>query len=242
MKNHQINILLVDDEIYALHLLEELLKKRSHIGKIEKATRKVQALELAYSLQPDIIFQDIRMGSESGLDMVDEYRKLNLTAEVVFITAYEQYAIEAIRKSAFDYLLKPVDPDELDTLLLRLRAKMVRKNQDRPIAEDKLKIPTRNGFFIVNYKKIVYCKAEGNYTEIIMDDGSTVFTSINLGKLEDLLNSSDFVRVKRSVMINTAFVVEVNKGKRTCRLMASGTEFNFSVTAAKMKDLDARFL
>ena len=67
MKNHQINILLVDDEIYALHLLEELLKKRPHIGKIEKATRKVQALELAYLLQPDIIFQDIRMPNKPML-------------------------------------------------------------------------------------------------------------------------------------------------------------------------------
>jgi len=241
MKNNDFSILLVDDEIYALHLLEELLRKRPHIGKIEKATRKVQALELAYSLQPDIIFQDIRMGDVSGIDMVDEYRKLNLTAEIVFVTAYEQFAIEAIRKSVFDYLLKPIDPDELDEMLLRLRAKMTEKNQDRPATENKLKIPTRNGFLIVNYKHMVYCQAEGNYTTIIMEDGSTVFTSINLGKLEGLLASPAFIRLRRSIIVNTAYMVEINKGKRSCRVMANGKEFTFAVTASKMKDLEMRF-
>ncbi len=241
MKNHQFNILLVDDEIYALHLLEELLRKRAYIGKIEKAIRKTQALELAYSLQPDIIFQDIRMGNESGLDLVDEYRKLNLTAEVVFITAYEQYAIEAIRKSAFDYLLKPVDPDELDAMLLRLKAKVAGKNHVHPKVEGKLKISTRHGFTIVNCKQVVYCQAEGNYTYITMEDGSTVFTSMNLGKLEGVLPMTEFIRVQRSVLVNTAFLVEINKGKRSCRLMANGKEYSFGVTATKMKELELRF-
>jgi len=241
MKKTQINILLVDDEIYALHLLEELLRKRPHIGKIEKATRKVQALELAYSLRPDIIFQDIRMGDVSGIDMVDEYRKLNLTAEIVFVTAYEQYAIDAIRKAAFDYLLKPVDPEELDAMLLRLRAKIAEKSQGRSMADDKLKIPTRNGFLIVNYKQIVYCQAEGNYSTIIMEDGNMVFTSMNLGKLEGVLSSAIFIRVQRSVLVNTSFLVEINKGKRSCKLLANGTEFNFGITANKMKDLEMRF-
>ena len=241
MKNHQLNILLVDDEIYALHLLEALLRKRAYIGKIEKATRKTQALELAYSLQPNIIFQDIRMGEVSGIDMVDEYRKLHLTSEIVFVTAYEQYAIDAIRKSAFDYLLKPVDPDELDAMLLRLRAKMAGKTQNGPLAEDKLKISTRNGFLIVNCKQIVCCQAEGNYSTITMEDGSTVFTSMNLGKLEDALPLTEFIRVQRSVLVNTTFLVEIKKGKRSCRLMANGTEYNFSVTVSKMKDLELRF-
>lgn len=239
MKKSDFTVLLVDDEIYALHLLEELLAKRPHIGRIEKATRKIQALELAFAMKPDIIFQDIRMGEASGIDMVDEYRKLNLTSEIVFVTAYEQYAIEAIRKRAFDYLLKPVDPDELDSMLLRLRARVngTAKESQSSVGE-KLKIPTRHGYMLTDIKDIVFCEASGNYTNITMRDGSKVISSGNLGKICSSLTANTFIRLNRSVLANTDFLVEVNKGKRTCMLRAENKEYIISVSSSKLKELD----
>lgn len=238
MKRSDFTVLLVDDEIYALHLLEELLSKRPHIGKIEKATRKIQALELAFSLKPDIIFQDIRMGDVSGIDMVDEYRKLNLASEIVFVTAYEQYAIEAIRKQAFDYLLKPVDPDELDAMLLRLRARVNGPAKESQSVGEKLKMPTRSGYMLTDIKDIVFCEASGNYTNITMRDGSKVMSSGNLGKICSSLQGNAFIRLNRSVLANADFLVEVNKGKRTCVLKAENKEYFFSVSSSKLKELD----
>ncbi|MDZ7606012.1 MAG: response regulator [Cyclobacteriaceae bacterium] len=122
-----LTILLVDDEVYAIHLMEALLRNRNGITTIFTATNRKDALELVVAQQPDIVFQDIKMMDTDGLELVDEYRKLHYEGEIVFVTAYEQYAIAAIRKAAFDYLLKPVDMDELDAVLLRLRAKMSKK-------------------------------------------------------------------------------------------------------------------
>ena len=238
MKNNAFTVLLVDDEIYALHILEDLLRKRRFIERVETATRKVQALELAFNMKPDIIFQDIRMGQESGLDLVDEYRKLNISSEIVFVTAYEQYAIEAIRKAAFDYLLKPVDPDELDAMLIRIRSKYSQRNHENPIPVGKLKIPTRRGFLLLDHAEIVYCEADGNYTNITTKDGSKLISSVHLGKTESILLKSSFIRLSRSVLVNSQYIKEVNKGKKNCILMAGGREYSFFVSATKLKELE----
>jgi len=238
MKNNTIKILLVDDEPDALDLLECLLINKKGVAVIGKAVNKNEAIKKMIDLQPDVIFQDIQMGNINGLELVDEYRRHYFKGKIVFVTAYSQYAIDAIKKAAFDYLLKPVDIDELDELILRLLSEQF-PNQDNGQAKtEKIKIPTRTGFSLINMDNIVFCKANGNYTSITTMTGEPIITSMNLGMVKTKLSTALFFRLSRSVIINTNFLASVNKGERICRLRVCENEYSFHIPGRMIKELE----
>ena len=166
MINNTIKILLVDDEPAALDLLECILINKNGVEVVGQAINRNEAIGKMINLQPDVIFQDIQMGETNGLEMVDDYQKHHFTGKIVFVTAYTQYAIDAIKKAAYDYLLKPVDMEELDTLILRLLSEQSPTQENDQTKTEKLKIPTRTGYSLVNMDDIIFCKANGNYTNI----------------------------------------------------------------------------
>ena len=235
----ELKILLVDDEPEALDLLECLLINKNGVKVAGKALTAHEAIEKMIELQPDVIFQDIQMGAVSGLELVDKYRQHHYKGKIVFVTAYAEYAIEAIRKAAFDYLLKPVDQDELTEHLLRLMAEHRIQSAEKPAVPKKLKIPTRMGFILVKYDDIVFLEAEGNYTGIVTFGGERVVTSHNLGKMEQELLPDTFCRISRSAIINTHFLSEVVKGERLCKLKADNAEYHLHISYERIKALEA---
>ncbi len=236
--NNNLKILLVDDEPDAMELLECLLINKKRIEVIGKAQHKNEAIEKMIDLKPDIIFQDIQMGETNGLEMVDEYRKFHFTGKIVFVTAHMQYAIDAIKKAAFDYLLKPVDLDELETLILRLLSENNFTANNEVSKNEKLKIPTRTGYSLINTNEIVFCKADRNYTIINFKNVSSITTSMNLGVIETKLTPGSFFRLNRSVIINTIFLVSVNKGEKSCLVKAFRREYEFHISGKKIKELE----
>lgn len=236
--NNNIKILLVDDEPDALDLLECLLINKKGVAVVGSADNKSEAIRKMIDLQPDVIFQDIQMGNTNGLELVDEYRKHHFTGKIVFVTAYIQYAIEAIKKAAFDYLLKPVGIDDLDELLLKLLCEQSQAQQNGQAKTEKLKIPTRTGYSLVNMDEIVFCKAIGNYTTITTKTDEPITTSMHLGKVETHLPGDAFFRLSRSVIINTNFLVSVNKGENICVLKTCENKFKFHIPQKMIKELE----
>jgi len=238
MKKELIRILLVDDETAALDLLEELLHQMKGAQVIGKAANKYDAISLLIKNSPDVIFQDIQMQAESGLYLVDEYRKHKFIGKIVFVTAHSEYAIDAIRKAAFDYLLKPVDMDELQSLILRLLSEFNKEGSPEEFSKRKLKIPTRTGYLLIPLSEIVYCEADGNYTRITKSDGELLTTSIHLGKLEEDLDRSIFFRISRSVIMNLNYLTSVNKGKQECTLKASAEDITLHISSKRLGELE----
>jgi DNA-binding LytR/AlgR family response regulator len=240
MRNETIKVLLVDDELDALDLMEGLLSNIAGVEVVGKASTRFDALSLMLTQRPDVIFQDIQMHGENGLDLVDEYRKHAFFGKIVFVTAHVQYAIDAIKKAAFDYLLKPVDLDELRTLVLRLLADFTQADQPSLHQNKKLKIPTRTGYILIPQEEIVYCEADGNYTKIMKSDAEQVTTSIHLGKLEDDLDKQQLFRISRSVIMNVNYLVSVNKGKQECTLKVADSEITLHISGKRIAELEAR--
>lgn len=238
MNNKCMKILLVDDEPDALDLLENILQNKKGVVVVGKAENRNDAIREMIDLQPDVIFQHIQMGETNGLEMVDEYRKYHFTGKIVFVTAYIQYAIEAIKKAAFDYLLKPVDMEDLDALILRLLSDQSLTQVNGQTKTEKLKIPTRTGYSLVNINDIVFCKADGNYANITTQADEPTTTSMNLGKVETKLPMDIFFRLSRSVIINTNFLASVNKGKRICLLKVIENEYEFHIPGKTIKELE----
>ena len=239
MQNHNVKILLVDDEPDALDLMEHLLNQLPQVQVVGKAANRFEAVSLLLTQRPDVIFQDIQMQGESGLDYVDEYRQHQYLGKVVFVTAHSKYAIEAIKKSAFDYLLKPVDLDELESLILRLMSEVWTESPQGYYSR-KLKIPTRSGYYLIAQDEVVLCEADGNYTKLTKSDGEHVTTSIHLGKLEEDLNQRTFYRISRSVIMNINYLVAVNKGRQECTIRALNKEFIKHISSKRIGELEAR--
>jgi DNA-binding LytR/AlgR family response regulator len=240
MKTESIRILLVDDEMDALDLMEGLLQNMVGVEVVGKVSNKFDAISSMLIHKPDVIFQDIQMRGENGLDMVDEYRNHSFAGKVVFVTAHMQYAIDAIKKAAFDYLLKPVDLDELRALVLRLLANSSSKDQAANQQNKKLKIPTRTGYLLIPQQEIVYCEADGNYTKIMKSNAEQFTTSIHLGKLEEDLDKQQLFRISRSVIMNVNYLVSVNKGKQECTLKVADQEIILHISSKRIAELETR--
>lgn len=161
----------------------------------------------------DIIFLDIQLQDGIGFDLLED---IAFNTKVIFITAYEQYAIEAVRKGAFDYLLKPINVEELTNCIQRIREIneiISQQNSEEAKAEifpGKIGISSMDGIDYVNVNDILYLKADGKYTEIILKNNKFI-SSKNLKMFEYLLSDKQFVRVHHSYIVNLAEVIKFKK-------------------------------
>ncbi len=226
MKDEFISIMIVDDEPEARDLLSLLLERVEGVTLAGVAENVDQALDQVVEKQPDLILLDIQMPGKNGFDLVHSLRGMNMDIGYIFITAYDEYAIQAIKVSAFDYLLKPVDPMELNKAIERFRdeknQKLLNSRIDKLLTNlginKRLKLNTRTGFLVIDPRDIICCTADGNYTEIFLANERREIVSSNLGSMERELADEDFFRVSRSALINKRYLTHVNSKAGTCRL------------------------
>jgi DNA-binding LytR/AlgR family response regulator len=226
MNEEQISILIVDDEPEARELLIMLLEPINDVQVVGMAENADSALVQVIEKDPDLLLLDIQMPEKNGFDLVRSMRKLGLDTGYIFITAYDEYAIQAVKASAFDYLLKPTDPDELVRAIDRFRAGLNQKEiEDRvdQLLENmgsgrRLKLNTRTGFLVINPGEIMCCEADGNYTKIILVNKRREIISSNLGRVEKVLSDDGFFRISRSALINLRYLTHVDNKTGTCRL------------------------
>ena len=187
---------------------------------------------------PDLVFLDIQMPVMSGFEMLAKLDKTDF--QVIFVTAHERYAIKAIRFAALDYLLKPIDIDDLVSAVGRLREKTslgadashiesVRHNtKTRLGTEGKLAIPSTSGMEFIEIKDIIYCRADGSYTEVVLDNGNTLLVSKGLKEFENILDLDKFCRVHHSSLIGLAHVQRYIKGEGGYVIMSNGDHIDIS--------------
>lgn len=219
-----IKSIIVDDEHYGRQALQLALEKYCpEVELIAVCKGPEQALKTIRDLHPQLVFLDVQMPNMSGFDLLEQLAPINF--EVIFVTSYDQYAIKAIKFSALDYLLKPLDVDDLIQAVQKAKQYM---NQNGGVYRyqsvlnniqyktghiEKLAVPTLEGIDFFATKDIIYCHAEGNYTTLYLTEQKNPLISKNLKEFENLLSGSGFCRVHNSYLINMQHVLKYIKGE-----------------------------
>lgn len=244
----QIDVFIVDDERNARDLLRTLLVEIADVNIVGEANSVDEAFRSLLNLPVDLIFLDIQMPRKDGFELVELIKDSKLAIEIIFVTAYEKYAIKAMRASAFDYLLKPVKKMELENSIKGFKDRKGAQSIDKRIellinlvSQKRIKINDRTGFQMIAPNEIVYCIADSNYSKIFLENEKELTTSLNLGKLENVLNHKSFVRISRSVIININYLVRVDRKNSRCTLQ-NNHEITLSLTRKYMNDLESRFI
>lgn len=235
--SQKLNALIVDDEENARKLLHNLLRDLQCFSEIRMAKSAVAAdLELA-DYNPDIIFIDIKMPGRDGFSFINDLPIKDVKPGIVFVTAYDQFAIKAIKNQAFDYLLKPVDRKELKLCVQKFLENRQATNKEAPEKFLRIRIKTRTGTAFINPSNIMYCKADGNYT-VICTGEKELFCSVNLGRIYELLSGYNFFRVGRSHIINREFVTLIDRKESLVVLTRDNETVNLKIPKHHLKDLD----
>lgn len=244
-----ITAVIVDDEPKAITILESKLAAHPEIEVVGSANNAGDALSMIRDVKPDLIFQDIHLPGQSGFDIVATLHQEGYQPEIIFVTAYDKFAIEAIRHAAFDFLLKPVQPEELATAIGRLHEKRLQQNRAMQIQlirehsekRGKLKFSTGSGFTLIETAEILYIEADWNYADIHLSNEKKELVTINIGAIEQMLPPYSFFRINRSIIINIRYLVRVSRRHRMAYLQKEGREYTFKIPLLNIRRLE-RFL
>ncbi|MBC7849893.1 MAG: response regulator transcription factor [Chitinophagaceae bacterium] len=223
MNKNEIRALIIDDEALSADMLNYLIERNvPSIKQVRRTTSAVEGLAMIETYKPELVFLDIQMPFLTGFELLAKIPQHSFS--VIFTTAYNKYAIKAIRFSAIDYLLKPIDADELkesvDRYLLRKNEKMqlqlLYKNfmSNMNTKEDKnyrLALHTHLGVKLVSPAEIIHCEASNNYTIFHLTDNTTITTSKTIKEYEEMLAEYNFLRVHKSHLVNLQFVQQLTK-------------------------------
>ncbi|CAN5137880.1 LytTR family DNA-binding domain-containing protein [soil metagenome] len=218
-----IQAIIIDDEKHCIDTLSILIKEYcSDVNVIETCRSAKQALEVINKLSPDLVFLDIEMPMMNGFEMLEHFSQIPFA--IIFTTSYDQYAIKAIRFSALDYLLKPIDPNEL-----RSAVKKVQEQRHLPMAEqfqmllkqiskehqfNKLAVPTAEGFELIPADQVMHCEASDNYTHLHLKNRNKIIACRTLKEMEEQLQDFNFfIRIHNSHLVNLNEVVKYVRGE-----------------------------
>jgi two-component system LytT family response regulator len=219
-----INYILIDDEPKNIRILQKMLEEfcpdASFAG---SATQLNEGEDLVLKVKPDLIFLDIQLPYGNAFDLLDRLQPI--TFEVIFVTAFNDYTLKAFRYSALDYLLKPVNINELVAAFqkasekLRLRKVNLQLNtllsnlRQSESTSHKLALPNAESLVFINVGDIVRCEAKGGYTAFFMKNGDKIVSTRAIKEYEDLLPSDIFIRIHNSHIINIQYVKKYHKGR-----------------------------
>jgi two-component system, LytTR family, response regulator len=214
--------ILIDDELNSLQNLQFKIQEYCRAIKVVAQTQNPEeAIRMIGQHKPDVIFLDIEMPKMSGFKMLEQVPEIDF--EVIFVTAYNHYAINAIRISAFDYLVKPVSIEDLQQTVDRLGTYTVRKSRDRAEVlkknlanprsqEDQIAIPTNDGLEFLQIKQIIRIESSSNYSKLFLVSGQHLLVTRQLKDFEELLQDYRFYRVHHSHLINLNFITRYIRG------------------------------
>jgi|UniRef100_UPI004049D580 two-component system LytT family response regulator len=218
-----IKAIIVDDEQHCIDWLKDLLKEQPNFELLGCYKSVDEAIKPIQILKPDVLFLDVQIHNKTGFDLLKEIG--NVDFEVIFTTAHETYAVQAFKFSAVDYLLKPIEYDDLQQALTNVADKLKTKDFSDKMAvllsniqkndtQKRITIPTQDGFVFQEVSDIIRCQSEGNYTHIFIKGSKRpLLVSKTLKTFESMLFQSGFFRVHNSHLINLAYISKYTKGK-----------------------------
>ena len=234
-----IKALIVEDEIQSRQLLNTLIGKNCpDIEVVAKAANVKEAIEAIQKHQPHLVFLDITMPDGTGFDLLEKTSPVKF--DIIFTTATDKYAVKAIKYSALDYLLKPIDEEELKQSVEKLIQKKQQLNTVENLSQllqnlkqssdnyQKITLPTGSTYEIVFIKDIIRCEAEGSYTQFFFPNGKKLLVTAGLKHYEDLLPSKDFMRIHNHHLININHVLRYLKADGGYAVMSDETKIEIS--------------
>ncbi len=238
--NQSIKAIIVDDSPQARKLLRLMLQEFAPdiniVNEAENGNHGIAAIKLH---QPHVVFLDIDMPEKSGIQLAEELIEENIQCQIIFTTAFNQYAINAFRLSAIDYLLKPINEQQLLESVEKIRQNVQLKTAQeqlkvlsqnlKPNEKQVICIPIQNGYDYININDIEYLEADGSYVHLFLMDKKQKTVSKNLKYFEQALESfSNFVRVHRSFIINLDLMKSFSKSGRGTIIMQNGKEVDLA--------------
>ncbi|MEP7375428.1 MAG: LytTR family DNA-binding domain-containing protein [Chitinophagaceae bacterium] len=233
-----INAIIVDDEPHSYKTMEALLKRYCReVNVVATCTNGIEGLEAIGRLKPDLVFLDVEMTKMNGFEMLEQLHEINF--HLIFVTSYDAYALKAIRFSAIDYLLKPVDREELQKAVQKVINRMVaplpeqlkiilEKIQHPSASSGKIALPSMEGLQMIPVEAIIRCEADDNYTTLILKNNKKIIISCTLKVIEELLEDHSFLRVHRSFLVNLDEVEKYVKADGGYLVMSDGSHIYIS--------------
>jgi two-component system, LytTR family, response regulator len=232
--------ILIDDEPIGSRTLKKLLELNCpEVEVVATCTDAESGKQKIEELKPDVIFLDIQMPEKSGLDMLAEIPERNF--EVIFVTAHNEYILQALQFSAVDYLMKPVDEDRIVEAVHRVKRRMLKEkvpdatetfihNMTKAVSlsDMRLCLPTLKGFTILKLDEIIYCEAQRSYTVFYLVKGKNIMVSRPLFDYDELLAGTTFFRIHKSFLVNLVHVREYLRGDGGTVIMSNNMELEVS--------------
>jgi two-component system LytT family response regulator len=230
IENREIEALIVDDEQASRNLLKKMVAKSCpYVDVLGEASNAAEAIELIQNLKPQLVFLDIEMPGGDGFSVLDKFKSQDF--HVIFTTAYNEYALKAIKYAALDYILKPLNAEEIKSAIEMSRERIYHSQQFtvlRTFYENKNRsqhiiLPGANSNRIVLLEDVVKLKAQNNYVIFTMMDGSNYIASQNLQHYSDLLPNDMFYRIHRSCVVNLHRIESFDKGNGGSTILVDGS-------------------
>ena len=219
---NKIKTIIVDDEKQGVSVLQKTLALYCQdIDIIATCYDAFEAQKIILELKPDLVFLDVAMPKKSGIQLLLEFEKIDFM--VVFVTAYDQFVLQALRLSAIDYLLKPLQEHELLEAVEKCRTNLVKKSGYDFVStldynltlaktkEAKISLPSSNGFVIKSLQDLIYCEADNTYTKFFFKDATMIMVTKSLSYYDQLLSDCDFIRIHKSFLINLHHIISYSR-------------------------------
>ncbi len=239
-----IRAIIIDDENHCVRaLLSDLQQHCPSVEVMEACSSAKEGMMAIKKLNPDLVFLDVEMPWMNGFEMLELLGDINFS--IIFTTAHDEFAAKAFRISAVDYLLKPIDANDLKAAVQKVERKMeegssiqhisnLLRNIRQPAAEHKIALPQRDGYEFIDISSIVYCQAEGAYTKIFIEGKKPMLISRTLGDVEELLPAEIFQRVHHSTLVNVTCIAQFLRTDGGYIVLKSGEKLSVSKAKKEM--------
>jgi two-component system LytT family response regulator len=243
-----IKAIIIDDEQHCIKALSSDLQKNcSGVDILQTCTSAKEGIMAIKKLNPELVFLDVEMPWMNGFEMLEVLGEINFF--IIFTTAHDEFAAKAFRISAIDYLLKPIDANDLKEAVQKVEKKLdegsnlqhitnLLRNIKQPVTEQKIALPQREGYEFVDVSSIIYCEAEGAYTKLIISNRKPMLVSRALGDVEELLPPELFQRIHHSNLVNVSYISQFLRTDGGYVVLSNGEKL--SVSKAKKEMLMAR--
>ena len=234
----KLKAIIVDDELDSITTLNwELESFKDKIEVIATFQNPIEAIKAIKKENPDVLFLDIQMPQMSGFELLEKVQ--GYFSQVIFITAYDEYAIKAIKVSAIDYILKPIESTVLENCINKLSTVLSKDSMQEQLELllqqmndankiDKIALSTLQGLEFIKPSSILYCKSDGNYTYVFLKENKKILVSKTLKEVENILTQRNFFRIHHSYLINLNFLEKYYRGKSAYVIIEGGTQIPVS--------------
>ncbi len=233
-----IRTIIIDDEANARDAIKAILSYNfPEIEIVGEADGVFEGLKIIRELSPDLVFLDIRMGDGTGIDLLQRLNEINFS--LIFLTAYDEYALKAFKYSATDYLIKPIDIDDLTSAIEKVRKNMnhlqidiqalINSLKSTDSVEKKIVLKTSDSIHLIKTSTIIRCEASGNYTQFFFEDRKSLMVSKPLKDFDETLSESTFFRSHQSHLVNTNKIDHINKRDGFSVIMSDGSNIPVAI-------------